>query len=82
MLRSLKSVTKLANRLQVQMKSHKFDLLDPIYIIRYLRAFVMAWDMNKIPKEAALLSAPLFTKLPATSTLNTRRALCLKSHKR
>lgn len=72
----------MAKRLQVQVRSQIFDLLDPISFLTILSAFKLAYDTNWGQNGAAFWLSYVFMKRSTAAKLNTRIILKLKSHKR
>lgn len=64
-----KPVTKLASRLEVQIKPQWFESMDPILIAQFLQAFKMACDNYRVNKGAAMWLGPFLQKNTAANGL-------------
>lgn len=60
--------TKLAKRIEIIMKTYRFQDSDPVTILSFMGQCKKACDSNRVSESAAMWPQPFFmTKSPATS---------------
>lgn len=77
-----KQISKMAKRLEVQMRPNMSDATDPISILSFLSMFQAACDTNGISEGAEMWLFPFFVQKPANTAMTARLSLVKKSHKR
>ena len=68
-------ISKLASRLEVQMKTNTFDSRDPVSVLSFLSVFRSACDSNGISEGAAMWLFHYFMKKTPAAALSSRLAL-------
>lgn len=71
-----KNIAMFARRIQRQIQTHAFNAFDAIFVIRFLSAFVFAFDRSEFREVVAFSLFHFQTKGSFSPALNRR--LCLK----